>query len=149
MAIDGAPNIYVAGGTYDNDFPVTPGAYQTIPPNGYGEFAFLTEINSTGTSVVFSSYFGGSPALLVAQGSAIANGIGFDPSGNIIIAGNTYGLTLPASPGVISQDCGGHCDAGFIAKFSPEGSKLIWSTFVPGVFQATAVGPRGLLCHFA
>jgi uncharacterized protein (TIGR03437 family) len=55
-----------------------------------------------------------------------------------VAAGTTNANDLPVTGGVYSTKCGcsrtGTQDAvsaGFIAKFSPDGAKLVWSTFLP------------------
>src|SRR6266404_83006 len=64
LALDGSGNIYVAGATNATDFPVTPNAFQTAPPQadvwGTPYYAFVTKISADGTKLVFSTYFGAS-----------------------------------------------------------------------------------------
>ena len=56
IAIDGTGNAYVAGYTNSRDFPVTPGAYQTIcGPHGQICTAHLTKLNPSGTAILWST----------------------------------------------------------------------------------------------
>ena len=145
LILDKAGNIYVTGQTWDTGFPITPGAFQTQLQPG-AEYAFVTEIAANDKSIVFSTYYGDSavtctasmgicPNFAYTDGSAIA----LDSEGNVIIAGNTVANHLPVTAGAFasnSGDCGisasGFEDlAGFLAKFSPDGSRLLAASYVP------------------
>ena len=143
MALDSSGNIYVTGTTYDTDFPVTLGAFQTDPPPVTTRYAYLTKISADGRTLMFSTYFGSSGAVCadhtiscaVTFGSAIA----LDASGNPVIAGSTGSNQLPVTPGAFGPncgDCGSRATAGFLARFSADGSKLLWATYVPVVSAA-------------
>jgi hypothetical protein len=58
IAVDSFGNAYVTGETYSDDFPTTPGAFQTTYGNDTD--AFATELNPTGSALVYSTYLGGS-----------------------------------------------------------------------------------------
>ncbi len=123
LTVDELGNIYLAGGTHSSDFPVTREAYDTSF-NGEGEWAgdvFLTKINPTGSDIIFSTFIGGEVEETVSSGN-----IKIDSKGNIVIAGTTCSTDFPSTKGVIKneyteQDC-------FIAKFSPNGEALMFST---------------------
>ena len=51
-------NAYVAGETLSSDFPTTAGAFQTT--SGGDQDVFVTELNPTGSGLVYSTYLGGS-----------------------------------------------------------------------------------------
>ncbi|MEO6183768.1 MAG: SBBP repeat-containing protein, partial [Verrucomicrobiota bacterium] len=114
IALDSTNNVYVTGGTTSNNFPVV-NQYATF---GGGEFdAFIFKLNSTGTTLLYSSYFG-------AGTYDYANAIAVDASGNAYIAGETDAETFfPAKnsfPGGTGSN-GNYLDA-FIAKFNPASS---------------------------
>ena len=52
IAVDAGGQAYITGGTKSNDFPVTQTAYQGA--NYGGTNSFITELNTTGTGVVYS-----------------------------------------------------------------------------------------------
>ena len=122
IAVDASGNAYVIGSTDSFDFPTTPGAYD----NTYGgdEDAFVVKLNPTGSDLVFSTFLGGS--LLDCP-----DGIEVDTTGNVYIAGCTTSSDFPTTPGAYDNTLGGTWDA-FVAKMNPDGSDLIYSTFLGG-----------------
>lgn len=57
LAIDGAFNLWITGGTSSADFPVSADAFDTSF-NGVAD-AFVTAVNGNGTEIVYSSFIGG------------------------------------------------------------------------------------------
>lgn len=107
IALDKAGNIWVAGHTLSQNFPVSPdGTQQTnAGDNGSGNAnflvgdAFLTEIGTSHT-IVFSTFLGGSSA-------DWAGGVAIDGQGGVIIAGGTSSTNFPASQGAYQAKYGG------------------------------------------
>jgi len=58
LALDKDDNIYVTGGTTSADFPITANAYQTLHQDSVRADAFISLINSEGTQILSSSYYG-------------------------------------------------------------------------------------------
>jgi hypothetical protein len=62
IAVSASGNAYVTGITQSSDFPTTAGAFQTAC--GAGDCsayeAFVTELNPSGSALVYSTYLGGS-----------------------------------------------------------------------------------------
>jgi uncharacterized protein (TIGR03437 family) len=125
---DAKGNVYVAGETYSNDFPVTTGAYQTI--FGQTADAFVAKLGPDG-KVIWATYLGG---ILTDS----ATGIALDSSGNVWVAGWTVSPNFPLSNPIQSSPTNGY-DA-FVAKFDPTGAKLLFSTFLGGQSDNSAVG---------
>jgi hypothetical protein len=124
ITVDEAGYIYIAGGTESPDFPVTEGAYDTSF-NGEGSWAgdvFVTKLNPTGTDIIFSTFIGGEVEETVG-----IEGIKIDSKGNIIIVGTTRSHDFPLTKGVIDKKITQM--HGFLSKFSPDGKKLLFSTF--------------------
>src|SRR5690606_35912604 len=87
IAVDGSENAYVTGITDSTDFPTTPGAYNTEKHNWESD-VFVTKLNSTGSSLSYSTFLGGSD---LDEG----NGIALDGSGNAYVTGITYSTDFP------------------------------------------------------
>ncbi|MCW3100048.1 MAG: hypothetical protein JWL77_5666 [Chthonomonadaceae bacterium] len=130
IAIDSSGNAYVTGRTYASDFPTTSGVFQTVN-NGYSAgniTAFVTKINSTGTSLVYSTYLGGSNN---DSGTAIA----VDSGGNAYIAGYTYSNDFPTTTGAFQTVNNAYAalDATcFVTKLNSTGTALLYSTYLGG-----------------
>src|SRR5207237_252991 len=58
ISVDPTGSAYVTGGTVSEDFPTTAGAFDTSS-NGQLD-AFVTKLDAAGTSVLYSTYLGGS-----------------------------------------------------------------------------------------
>ena len=58
LALDKNDNIYVTGGTTSLDFPITATAYQTLHQDSLRADAFISLLNSEGTQLLSSSYYG-------------------------------------------------------------------------------------------
>ena len=123
ITADDAGYIYVAGGTESSDFPATEGAYDTSfnGARSWGGDVFVTKLNPTGTEIVFSTFIGGEVQETIGSG-----GIKVDSKGNIIIAGVTTSHDFPLTEGIIDNNDNYH---GFLTKLSPDGEKLLFSTF--------------------
>jgi hypothetical protein len=140
VAIDDAGNAYVTGWTYAYDFPVTPGAYQTI--NDDLQEGFVTKLNPSGSALVWSTYFGGTH-------HERPYGIAVDENGNPYVSGVTDAQDYPTTPGAYrttgaTNPWGGRTDDGFVTKFANDGSSLVYSTyFTLNPFQEIAVDDQG------
>ena len=113
IATDFLGNAYVTGATNSASFPVTADAFQStyVKQGGSTDYssAFLTKFNSTGSALIYSSYFGGSE-------DDVANGIAIDQTGDAYIAGHTSSFDLPVTFGAFQQAMNGSGDA-FVTKF--------------------------------
>ncbi|GIV23085.1 MAG: hypothetical protein KatS3mg025_0744 [Bacteroidia bacterium] len=122
IAIDASSCAYITGITKSSDFPTTPGAYDPSL-NGGSWDAFVTKLSPTGSSLVYSTFLGGSSNDV---GSAIA----IDASGCAYITGGTSSTDFPTTTGAYDQSFSGG-DA-FVTKLSPNGDALVYSTFLGG-----------------
>ena len=122
IAADLAGNVYVTGITTSTDFPVTPGALQSV--NAGDRDAFITKLNTTGTGLIYSTYLGGT-AYDVGQNIKI------DAAGIAYVTGRTYSDNFPVTPGAAQPTFGGVSD-GFVVKLSAEGNELLYSTYLGG-----------------
>jgi hypothetical protein len=118
---DASSNVYLAGFTYSNDFPVV-GAFQgTIGGGVATNDAFLVKFNSTG-SRLWATYYGGSES---DDGTSCTT----DAVGNVYLAGFSSSINFPVA-GAFQGMYGGGVDA-FLVKFNSTGSRL-WATYYGG-----------------
>jgi hypothetical protein len=125
IAIDSTGRAYIAGQAYTG-LPTTSNAYQTSDPNSSYD-GFLSVISASGSSLVYSTYLGGT-----ASGQSSANGVAIDSSGNAYLTGTTGISNFPTTSGVYQTTYPGST-TGFIAKINPSlsgSASLIYSTFL-------------------
>lgn len=134
IVLDASGDAFVVGGTNSIDFPVTTGAFQTknkqtIATDNYRLTGFVTELNSTGSSLLYSTYLGGST-------SAAVNQVAIDASGNAYLTGTTQDTDFPTTPGAYRTNAvtkaSGYYNSAFIAKLNPAGTALVYSTYLGG-----------------
>jgi len=109
MCVDKFGQVHLTGYTYSYDFPIK-NAYQGSKASSLLD-AILTKFDSSGSDLVFSTYFGGSS-------SEYFFGITVAGNGDVYIAGDTFSSDLPA----INSRIGGK-DV-FIARFDSSGNFL-------------------------
>lgn len=123
IAVDASGNAFVTGYTRSADFPVTRTAYKTA--KGVSEDGFVTKLNAQGTAVVYSTFLG-------ANALTFPAGIALDLNGNAYIAGHTLATDLPLTPGRIATARAGGGFDGFLLKFNPAGSSVLYGSYLAG-----------------
>jgi hypothetical protein len=126
LAFDSSNDLFVTGLTNENGLVTTPGAFQPKRSSGAGgnPYAFLIELDPTGSTYLVSTYYGGTTGDSQTQGSAIA----LDSyRGWIYVYGynNGYGWDLPVVNPV--EALNGNNFA-YVAVFSADGKQLLFST---------------------
>jgi len=118
VKVDTAGAAYIAGITSAADFTIKSAAQGV---NKGGADAFVTKLSANGDTVIYSTYLGGG-------GDDAANGIAVDSSGAAYVTGNTtssdFNTRAPLQPA-----SRGASEA-FVAKLSPDGSQLVYSTYL-------------------
>jgi hypothetical protein len=130
IAIDGSGNAYVTSGTESTDFPTTSGSYDTSH-NG-GRDVFVTKLNSSGSTLSYSTYLGGS-------GDEDGRGIAIDGSGSAYVTGMTSSSNFPTTPGAFDPSLNSGWDV-FVTKLNSSGSALSYSTYLGGSSDDKAWG---------
>ena len=123
IVVDASGAAHVAGHTESTDFSTTVGAYNTMY-NGGNADGFVAKLSPTGSNLLYATYLGG---ISYDQPSAIA----VDGSGAAYVAGWTVSYDFPTTPRAFDASLGGW-DDGFVTKLDPEGSALVYSTFLGG-----------------
>src|ERR1019366_9664513 len=98
LALDASGNVVFAG-TARSDFPISTGALVPTFPSSLSEgiAGYIAKLDSTGSRLLFSTWFGGYNSALGAPfGPA---GLAIDKAGNILVTGSAVLGTLPAPSG--------------------------------------------------
>jgi Beta-propeller repeat/Dockerin type I domain len=120
IAVDASGCAYITGYTSSPDFP-TVNSYQTDQGD---TDVFVTKLSSTGNSLIYSTYLGGS-------GYEGADGIALDAAGCAYVTGYTVSTNFPTvNPYQTDPDAG--LNDAFVTKFSSAGNSLIYSTYLGG-----------------
>lgn len=122
VAVDGSGNMYVSGLTGSIDYPTTTGVVQGATAGAYD--VYVTKLNAAGSSVVYSTYIGGSGATDYGLGLAV------DTAGNAYVTGVTDSTDFPVVSAVQATS-GGAYDA-FLAKLNPTGTSLLYASYFGG-----------------
>jgi hypothetical protein len=120
IALDSSGDAYVTGSAGPG-FP-TANPLQASP-GGTADNAFVTELNPTGSALVYSTYLGGS-------GNDAGLGIAVDSSGNAYVTGMASSTDFPTANPLQATLAGGQ--NAFVAELNTQGSALVYSTYLGG-----------------
>jgi Beta-propeller repeat/HYDIN/CFA65/VesB-like, Ig-like domain len=127
VAVDSTMNAYITGTTSSSNFPTASSYRATYSADGD---AFVSKISDDGTTLVYSTFLGGSSF-------DTGNSIFVDSSGDAYVAGTTSSTDFPttssggSSTGAFQTALAGVSDA-FVIKLDPSGQKLLFSTYLGG-----------------
>jgi len=142
IAIDAAGSVYVTGRTTSSDLP-TKNPYEATHSKGSAPSAFVTKFSPDGSSLVYSTYIGGT-------GWDYAFAIAVDSSGSAYITGETFSTDWPITRGAYQTvcsplpnnasasansapaACNSSNNSAFVTKLNPAGNGLVYSTFLGG-----------------
>jgi hypothetical protein len=124
IALDGTGALFVTGLTYSDDFPTTPGVFDTT--FGSVHDVFVSKLSADGSELLYSSYLSGSD-ISREEGQSIA----VDAGGNAYVIGSTNSATFPTTAGAYQTTRAGGYDS-FIFKLNASGSALAYATYLGG-----------------
>ncbi len=125
LSLDSSGNPYVTGITTSEDFPVTPGAFQS---RFTGRVAgFVAKLNSAGTGLAYATYLGG-------NNTTYSYGLAVDNSGSAYVTGATNATDFPTTPGSYQWRAKSTGQGGdvFVARLTPSGNALVFSSVIGG-----------------
>ncbi len=143
IIVDHDGTLVLGGQTASADFPATEGAFQTAyggePPGTghpglYGGDSWVARLASDASRLEFATFFGGS------KQERNVYGMELDGAGNIVLTTMTRSPDMPTSPDSFQAHYGGGLGDMVAAKLSPDGSTLLWCTYVGGSGDES---PRG------
>lgn len=118
IAADDAGNAYVVGFTSSANFPVVNALFAT---KSGGNDVFITKLNSNGSALVFSTFYGGSS-------EDVGYSIAVDGASRVYFTGYTTSSNFPVNRAIDSSINGGQ-DA-FVAVLSQTGGEPVYSTYL-------------------
>ncbi len=121
IAVDSVGNAYVTGSTASTNFPT---ASPIQPASGGGTDAFITKLNTSGSTLAYSTYLGG-------NSDDFGYAIAVDSAGNAYVTGYTFSTNFPTANPIQPANALGGFDA-FVTKINASGSALVYSTYLGG-----------------
>ncbi|MBI4880931.1 MAG: SBBP repeat-containing protein [Planctomycetes bacterium] len=134
VEVDGPGAVYVGGYTRSYDIQMTapyPGPFQ--PYAGGAGDGFVLKLDASGSTISYSSYLGSSCEDTVCD-------LKVDGLGHAYVCGYTNWVTtwspdppFPTGPAAVVEPRTGGNWSGFVSKVAPDGTALVYSTFVRGL----------------
>jgi uncharacterized protein (TIGR03437 family) len=159
LGIDSAQNVYVGGFTLSRNFPVTAGAFQgafggSDPQNIFfttGD-GFVAKLNSSGASLSYATYLGGS-------GDDLVTSLFVESDGSVWATGATSSTNFPVAGAAVQKSYAGYTTLPFLIEqlvgdayathLDPAGKTVLYSTYLGGSANdlggAIAVDAAGLV----
>ncbi|PKR79878.1 hypothetical protein CW751_13060 [Brumimicrobium salinarum] len=139
--------LFILGISTSPNYPIGANAFQSVNQGGFsttqigidfnGSDIVISKLNASGTSLLGSTYFGGSKndglnisTLNYNYGDVFRGEIILDLNGDVLINSSTHSTDIPIVNGA-NTTIGGAQDA-IVAKFQPDLSNLIWSSYFGG-----------------
>jgi uncharacterized protein (TIGR03437 family) len=123
VTLDAGGNAYLTGATGSKSFPVSANAFQAVLKGSTN--AFAVKIGPAGGPFAYSTLLGGS-------GSTAGNAIAADAAGHAYVVGTTSSTDFPTTTPLKSTPGDGAATEAFIAKLTPDGSRLAYSSPIGG-----------------
>ncbi len=121
IAVDSLSNVYVTGSTGSTDFPLV-NPFQNVYGGSFND-AFIIKLNSSGDTLLYSTYLGG-------LSNDFGEDIAVDNNGCAYITGRTNSTNYPTQ-NAFQNSFGGNYDA-FVTKLSAVGNTVLYSTYLGG-----------------
>ena len=142
IALDSSNNVYVGGFTLSHNFPVTPGSLDSSFGGSEAQNPFFTtgdgfvsKLNSAGSSLIYSTYLGGS-------GDDAVTSIYAADDGTAWVTGFTSSLNFPVTAGAVQPKYAGYYSLPFLVEqlvgdafatqINPTGTAVSYSTYLGG-----------------
>lgn len=145
IGVDGAGNVLVGGTTSSTNFPTTSTAFQTTPLSSGKNHVFVSKLDPTGHSLLYSTYLSG-------DGVDLASGLAVDPAGKAYVTGTTQSnettTGFPSTVGAFqTAPATGSTIQFFMTKVDPGLSgkaSVVYSTYFGGGNSVRSSGPAAV-----
>jgi Abnormal spindle-like microcephaly-assoc'd, ASPM-SPD-2-Hydin/Cep192 domain 4/Beta-propeller repeat len=145
IAVDGSGDAYVTGSAFSVDFPTTANAFQQVnnAAGSSGSNAFVTELAPDASSLLYSTYLGGST-------NDFGTGIALDSSGNAYITGTATSADYPQMD-VVTPVCAPSVSnpCAIASEVGVGGSTLTFSTLLGGTSAFSGQGGQSIVLDSA
>lgn len=131
VVLDESGDAYIAGETFSDNFP-TVSPWQTSRAGSYD--AFVSSLSSSGATLNFSTYLGGSGLDCTGgryDSAAAGSGISLNDIGDVCLTGITQSVDFPTRNAYQAVHGGGMEDV-FITVFASSGTSLLYSSYFGG-----------------
>lgn len=145
-------NLYAGGIVFDGagSYPTTPGAFDVVFDGGWSySYTFnggtynmqgfdigISKFNATGTTMLYSTYLGGSnneaPHSLVSDANGDLYVMGVTGSPNFPVLANAFDNTFNGGPAIAQNELGYDGADIFISHLSADGTTMVGCTFIGG-----------------
>ena len=132
-------NLFGGGIVFGSGYPSSAGAFDASYNSGTGSFPMdvgITKFNANGTALLYSTYLGGSgnetPHSIVCAPNGELYVYGVTSSTNFPMAGQSYDNSFNGGPYQLQNSLEFNGSDIYIARFNPNGTALLASTFVGG-----------------
>lgn len=122
LAVGTDGSVFAAGWTESGDFPATAGAFQTVRGGSFD--GFVARLRSTGSSLVYAAYLGGSE-------TDECHAIAVDDANAAYVTGRTLSADFPTTAGAFEDTPPQGANA-FAAKLNAAGTDLRYGTYLGG-----------------
>jgi RHS repeat-associated protein len=130
IAVDKTGAAYVTGWTKSSTFPTASPIYGSLSGT---QDAFVSELNAAGSTLVYSTFLGGTS-------TDAGNGIAVDPAGEAFVVGATASTNFPTAGGAFQTSSGGGTEDAFVTKLAALGATLVYSSYLGGNGDDEATG---------
>jgi hypothetical protein len=122
LAIDSADDVYIAGSTSSNDFPLQNPLQGSLGTSGAS--GFVTEFNPALSALIYSTYLGANSNVNMG---GTTEGFALDALGDAYVVG-IANPGFPTTTGAYQMTCPDECT--FLAELNPVGSALLNATYL-------------------
>ncbi len=130
ICVDSQGRSTVTGWTVSPDYPTTSGAFDTIFGGGVWQDAFVTRLDPTGSSLIFSTFLGGT-------GEDRGRRVLLDSDGSVVVVGRTRSMDFPVVPGSyrLTHPSAGAGYVSFVTHLDATGQELLYSTYIGSTLE--------------